>query len=330
MAPDERSGVGARLAAADVDPRARVLGMVRRRVGRDGCRRPPDRTQRRDPLAHIDSDRFLDAQQVRPQVALADGVTRTITWPDNAIHANDASAVGRELVLLSGIEPHYAWRDFCDVLVEVSTATAAQVVVTLGATAAQTPHTRMPMVHASSTNADLVSRFGLHRPRYQGVTGIVGVLHAELDARSIPAISMQVGVPHYASATPNPKAAMALLRFLEHVTGIPTGHAGLAERVDGVGAHGRRGGGRERRRLDVPAPARGALRPAGLRRDPVVRRPRGRVRALPPRPRRQRRRRQRRRKATATARTPDRFAFAVEKPYYAWFRRQSRFRGGGR
>jgi proteasome assembly chaperone (PAC2) family protein len=182
-------------------------------------------------LAHIDSDRFIDAQQVRPQVSLTDGVTRTVTWPDNAIHASDETAVGRELVLLSGIEPHYAWRDFCDVLIEVSSATAAQVVITLGATAAQTPHTRMPMVHASSSNPEIAARFGLHRPRYQGVTGIVGVLHATLDARSIPAISMQVGVPHYASAMPNPKASMALLRFLEHVTGIPTGHAALAERV---------------------------------------------------------------------------------------------------
>ncbi|MET0627088.1 MAG: PAC2 family protein [Acidimicrobiia bacterium] len=182
-------------------------------------------------LAHIDPERFIDAQQVRPQVSLEDGVTRVITWPENVIHANEQSAVGRELVLVSGIEPHYAWRDFVDVLIEVSATTAAQVVVTLGSTAAQTPHTRMPMVHASSTNAELVSRFGLHRPRYQGITGIVGVLHAELDARHIPAISMQVGVPHYASATPNPKAAMALLQYLEHVTGIPTGHAELGDEV---------------------------------------------------------------------------------------------------
>jgi predicted ATP-grasp superfamily ATP-dependent carboligase len=182
-------------------------------------------------LARIDADRFVDAQQVRPQVALSDGVTRTITWPDNVVHANDAAPAGHELVLLSGIEPHYAWRDYCDVLIELSATTSAQVVVTLGATAAQTPHTRMPMVRASSTNDELVSRFGLHRPQYQGVTGILGVLHTELDARRIPAISMQVGVPHYASATPNPKASMALLRFLENVTGISTGHADLAERV---------------------------------------------------------------------------------------------------
>ncbi|HEX5586480.1 MAG TPA: PAC2 family protein, partial [Acidimicrobiia bacterium] len=175
--------------------------------------------------------RFIDAQQVRPHVSLEDGVTRVITWPENVVHANEESAVGRELVLISGIEPHYAWRDFVDVLIELSSTTAAQVVVTLGSTAAQTPHTRMPMVHASSTNAELVSRFGLHRPRYQGITGIVGVLHAELDARHIPAISMQVGVPHYASATPNPKAAMALLQYLERVTGIPTGHAELGDEV---------------------------------------------------------------------------------------------------
>jgi predicted ATP-grasp superfamily ATP-dependent carboligase len=180
-------------------------------------------------LAHIDSDRYFDSQQVRPQVTLEDGVTRRITWPENVVHANEQSAVGRELVLLSGIEPHYHWRDFSRLLVDLASTAAAQVIVTLGSTAAQTPHTRMPLVHASSTNDELAQRFGLARPRYQGITGIVGVLHAELDARGIPAISMQVGVPHYAAGAPNPKAAMALLRNLEHVTGIPTGHTGLAE-----------------------------------------------------------------------------------------------------
>jgi proteasome assembly chaperone (PAC2) family protein len=180
-------------------------------------------------LAHVDSDRFFDAQQVRPTVTLEDGITRRITWPENVVHANESTAVGRELVLLSGIEPHYHWRDFAALLIDVATTTAAQVIVTLGSTAAQTPHTRMPIVHASSTNDVLAQRFGLARPRYQGITGIVGVLHAELDTRGIPAISMQVGVPHYASGAPNPKAAMALLRNLEHVTGIPTGHSAMAD-----------------------------------------------------------------------------------------------------
>ena len=182
-------------------------------------------------LAAIDGDPFFDAQQVRPQVVLEDGVTRTIVWPENAIHANDETDAGRELVLLSGIEPHYRWRHFTDLVVEVARHTGAQVVVTLGAMPAQIPHSRMPIVHASSANPELAQRFGLHRPRYQGITGIVGTLQAALDALAFPAISMQVGVPYYAAGAQNWKAAAALLRNLEHVTGIPTGHRALDEQV---------------------------------------------------------------------------------------------------
>jgi proteasome assembly chaperone (PAC2) family protein len=182
-------------------------------------------------LASIDGDAYFDAQQVRPQVVLEDGVTRSIIWPENTVHANDQSDAGRELVLLSGIEPHYHWRQFGVLLIEVAHQTGAQVVITLGAMPAQIPHSRMPLVHASSANPELAQRFGLHRPRYQGITGIVGTLQAELDARSFPAISMQVGVPYYAAGTQNWKASAALLRNLEHVTGIPTGHSALEERV---------------------------------------------------------------------------------------------------
>jgi proteasome assembly chaperone (PAC2) family protein len=182
-------------------------------------------------LARIDGERFLDLQQVRPEVELEDGVTRRIKWPENVLHANDESSVGRELVLLSGIEPHYEWRGFSDLVIEVAQHTGAQVVITLGSTPAPTPHTRMPLVHASSSNPALASRFGLAAPSYQGITGIVGVLHAAFEARSVPAISAQVGVPHYASGAPNAKASMALLQYLEHVTGIPTDHAALTDQV---------------------------------------------------------------------------------------------------
>ena len=179
------------------------------------------------PIARIDGERFFDMQQTRPQIELVDGVTRRVVWPEVTLYANDETAQGRELVLLSGIEPHYAWPDFTSLLVEVATQTAAQVVVTLGASPGQTPHTRSPMVHSSSANPMLAERLGLHRPQYQGVTGIVGVLQAELDARSHPAISMQVEVPHYAVGATDWHAAMALLRELEDVTGIPTGHRDL-------------------------------------------------------------------------------------------------------
>ena len=183
-------------------------------------------------LASIDGEPFFDAQQVRPQVLLEDGITRTIVWTENVIHATEATDAGHELVLLSGIEPHYHWRHFTDLLVEVAEHTGAQVVVTLGAMPAQVPHSRMPIVHSSAAEPSIASRFGLSRPSYQGITGIVGTLQSALDHLGMPAISMQVGVPYYAAGAHNWKASAALLRNLEHVTGIPTGHGQLHEQVE--------------------------------------------------------------------------------------------------
>jgi proteasome assembly chaperone (PAC2) family protein len=182
-------------------------------------------------LARIEADDFFDFQQLRPQVVLEDGVTRRIVWPENVVQATARRADGRDLVMLSGIEPHFRWRQFCSVLIEIARETGCGMVVTLGATPAQVPHTRMPPVFTSSTDRDLAARLGLSRPQYQGITGIAGVLHAELEHVGLPAIAMRVGVPHYAAGTYNPKAAMALLRHLEHVTGVPTSHAELGDAV---------------------------------------------------------------------------------------------------
>jgi proteasome assembly chaperone (PAC2) family protein len=181
-------------------------------------------------LAHIEAEEFFDFQQIRPQVVLEDGVTRRIVWPENVIQVA-RSATGRDFVLLSGIEPHFHWRRFCALLLDVVQRTGCETVVTLGATPAQVPHTRMPPVFGSTTNVELAARLGLRRPEYQGITGLVGVLHTVLERADITAIAMRVGVPHYAAGTHNPKAAMALLRHLEHVTGMPTGHGELAETV---------------------------------------------------------------------------------------------------
>jgi proteasome assembly chaperone (PAC2) family protein len=183
-------------------------------------------------LAHIEPDDFFDFQQLRPQVVLEDGVTRQIVWPENIVHVTEHLGPDRDLVMLSGIEPHVHWRQFCAVLLDVADRASCEMVVTLGATPAQVPHTRMPPVFGSSTNTALAARLGLSRPQYEGITGLAGVLHVELDRAGLPAIAMRVGVPHYATGAHNPKAAMALLRNLEHVTGVPTGHAELGEVVD--------------------------------------------------------------------------------------------------
>jgi hypothetical protein len=182
-------------------------------------------------LARIDAEEFFDFQRVRPQVVLEDGVTRRVVWPENVVHATDGSSGGRGLLLLSGIEPHLRWRQFCTLLVEVVGRTGCDMVVTVGANPAEVPHTRMPLVFGSSTNLELATRFGLSRPQYQGPTGLVGALHEAVDRAGVPAIALRVGVSYYALQAHNTKATMALLRQLEHVTGVPTGHSLLSSAV---------------------------------------------------------------------------------------------------
>lgn len=180
------------------------------------------------PVASIDPEPYFDFTARRPTVRVVNG-ERVIEWPENrcrVAHVEDEAA--HDLVLLSGVEPHLRWRTFSRDLIEVAQRTASELVITLGALAEPVPHTRPHLVKGSSTNAGLAARLGLDRPSYQGPTGLVGVLHDQLDHERIPVISLRASVPHYVTGTANPKAQRALLEHLQHVTGVPTRSAGLA------------------------------------------------------------------------------------------------------
>ena len=179
-----------------------------------------------DDVAGIDPEPYFDFTARRPEVKLVDG-ERIIDWPANDCSVARLPQHGHDLVLLAGIEPHLRWQSFTQDLIEVIRTTGAELVITLGATADAVPHSRPPLVKGSSTTAALASTLGLDRPSYQGPTGLIGVLHDRLDNEQIPVISLRVSVPHYVASSPNPKATLALLRHLEHVTGVPTAHAAL-------------------------------------------------------------------------------------------------------
>jgi hypothetical protein len=151
--------------------------------------------------------------------------------PQAEASADPITSAPHDLLLIAGVEPHLRWRSFSDDLVEIVRSTGAELVITLGALAEAVPHTRPHLVKGSSTNDELATRLGLDRPTYQGPTGLVGVLHDTLDRQKIPVISLRVGVPHYVTGTTNPKAQRALLEHLQHVTGVPTRSAGLAQAV---------------------------------------------------------------------------------------------------
>ncbi len=182
-------------------------------------------------VASVDPDPFFDFTQERPQVEFDDAEVRSIRWPENEFHIVRHPGAAHDLVVLSGVEPHLRYATFADCIISVATALGCEAVVTLGAALEAVPHTRPPQVVGSSTNDGLVRALGLSHPRYQGVTGLVGVLQTRLDQARVPAVSLRVGVPHYLGNAKHPQASLALLAHLEHVLGVPTGAAALEEDI---------------------------------------------------------------------------------------------------
>ena len=180
-------------------------------------------------VASIDPDPFFDFTQERPLVELDDAEIRQVLWPENEFRVARFPGGLHDLVLLAGVEPHLRYATFADCIIRVATELKCEVVVTLGAAPEAVPHSRPAQVVGSSTNDGLVRALGLSRPQYQGVTGLVGVLQERLDRAGIPAVSLRVGVPHYLGNAKHPQSSAALLRHLEHVLGVPTGHAALGE-----------------------------------------------------------------------------------------------------
>src|SRR3954447_1207208 len=75
-----------------------------------------------DRFATIDPEEFYDFQATRPMIALVDGISRNVKWPEVEIFSAGAPGAPRDLVLVRGHEPSYRWRSFCEVLLDLAEA----------------------------------------------------------------------------------------------------------------------------------------------------------------------------------------------------------------
>jgi predicted ATP-grasp superfamily ATP-dependent carboligase len=170
-----------------------------------------------DRFAVIDPDPFIDYQQTRPTVTLLDGQVRTVEWPETEILASEDA----DVVIVIGPEPNMRWRAYTDAICELATQIGVELVVTLGALLADTPHTRPVPVSSTASDEELIARLALTRSNYEGPTGIVGVLHDACTHAGLRSASLWAATPHYISASPNPRAAVALLERLTDLVGTP-------------------------------------------------------------------------------------------------------------
>ena len=165
-------------------------------------------------FAEIDPEGFYDFQATRPQVSLVDGVTRQLDWPENVFYHAPIPGSDRDAIILLGVEPNLRWKTFTNLVLGLSRELGVEMLVTLGSLLADVPHTRPAPVTGAATDPALVAELGLEPSRYEGPTGIVGIVHDGCRDAGIPSVSLWAAVPHYVSLAPSPRAALALVRRL--------------------------------------------------------------------------------------------------------------------
>jgi proteasome assembly chaperone (PAC2) family protein len=171
-------------------------------------------------VAAIDPEEFYDFQMNRPVVGTDENGHRRLTWPSTQLAVASPPGALRDVILLRGIEPNMRWRQFCAELLAGATELGAELVVTLGALLADTPHTRPIPVTGTATEPDLSDRLKLEQSNYEGPTGIVGVFQDACTRLDIPAVSFWAAVPHYVAQPPCPKATLALVGQVEDLLEI--------------------------------------------------------------------------------------------------------------
>jgi predicted ATP-grasp superfamily ATP-dependent carboligase len=183
-------------------------------------------------FASIDPENFYDFQATRPMVSLVEGRTRRIDWPENTFMYAPLPGGGRDAIIMLGVEPNLRWRTFSEHVTQVAREFGVELVVTLGSLLADVPHTRPAPVTGSATDPELIERLGLQASRYEGPTGVVGVLHDACGRAGIASASLWAAVPHYVSLTPSPRAAKALVDRLADLLGADVDTVELDEAAE--------------------------------------------------------------------------------------------------
>ncbi|MCC6629362.1 MAG: PAC2 family protein [Chloroflexi bacterium] len=171
-------------------------------------------------FATIDPEDFYDFTETRPHVRMVDPHQRQVDWPANTFYAYSDPLGRRDALLLVGVEPQLRWRTFTTGILDLAQQCGASSLVCIGGLLAEVTHTRPPRVSGSGTTPELLEQvraIGIEGSRYEGPTGIVGVLQDAARRLRLPSASLWGQVPHYLSATPNPQVMLALLEHLNQL-----------------------------------------------------------------------------------------------------------------
>jgi proteasome assembly chaperone (PAC2) family protein len=166
-------------------------------------------------IADVDPEEFYDFQVNRPMVYMDDAHTRSLTWPGTQVFGLQMPEFDFDFVIVRGVEPSLKWKSFTQDLIDLADDLEVSMIVTLGSMLADAPHSRPITVTCSGAHPDIANRLGVEVSKYEGPTGILGVIADACLRRGLDAVSLWAAIPHYASDSPSPKATLALVNALE-------------------------------------------------------------------------------------------------------------------
>lgn len=183
-------------------------------------------------IAQVESEDYYDFQVNRPQVSIDESQIRSITWPSTQVFGLAVPSMPRDLVIVTGVEPSMRWKSFTSDLLDLADDLEVSLVVTLGSLLADTPHTRPITVTGTGAHPSIADRLGVSVSKYEGPTGILGIIQDACMRRGVDAISLWAAVPHYAASSPSPKATLALVNTLEEFLDVSIPLSDLPDRAD--------------------------------------------------------------------------------------------------
>jgi hypothetical protein len=172
-----------------------------------------------EPIVTFTSDDLYDYRSRRPVLDIVDGTLTELTWPVLAIKR--ARAGGRDLLVLSGPEPDFRWRELGRDVLELAMRLGVVEWVSLGAIPAAVPHTRAVPILATSSKPGL-----LHDDEQVGPQGLLRVpaaalstIEHQITGGGIPAVGFYAQVPHYVGGS-YPAATIAILEHAGRHLGV--------------------------------------------------------------------------------------------------------------
>jgi predicted ATP-grasp superfamily ATP-dependent carboligase len=171
-------------------------------------------------FASIDPEEFYDFSVQRPTVRLTETRIREIHWPSYDFHYGSGMGVERDFIFGIGGEPHLRWRTFGETVLRLVRECQVDTVVTLGAYLDEVLYSRPVPLIGTSSDPQRTPELDLVPSRYQGPTGIVGVLSDACRRGGVLNVSFWAALPHYLNVSPNPRGSLALILRLSEWLGL--------------------------------------------------------------------------------------------------------------